>query len=241
LSKVGGKVEVDIRKLDILRATGVAGDVTVKGRGRDIELEDVTGSVMVDGSYSGETHLRRIAGIVRFQSPVTEFRVESVPGELALSLSTLTATRVKGPFIAKAKSKDVQLTDVSEAIELEIGRGDVEIRQSKAPVARLSVEVDSGDVELAFPANAKFSITGETERGEIANSFDDKFKVEMLRKDGARLTGSSGAGPDLRVKTRRGLVNLRKMSAAESASLGSQAPAAAPAKELPAPQKAENQ
>lgn len=241
LNKVGGEVEVDIRKLDILRATGVAGNVVVKGRGRDIELEDVSGSVMVDGSYSGETHLKRISGIVRFQSSVTEFRVESVPGELDLSLSTLTATRVKGPFVVKAKSKDVQLTDVSEAIELEIGRGNVEIRQSKAPLARLNVEVDSGDVELALPANAKFSITGETERGEIANSFDDRFKVEMLRRDGARLTGSSGAGPELRVRTRRGLVNLRKMSAAESASLGAQAPAAAPAKELPAPQKAENQ
>lgn len=241
LSKVGGKVAVDIRKLDILRATGVAGDVVVKGRGRDIEVEDVTGSVMVDGSYSGETRLKRIGGLVRFQSSVTEFRAESVPGELDLSLSTLTATQVKGPFVLKAKSKDVQLAEVTDTIELDVGRGDVEIRQSKTPLSKVNVEVESGDIELALPASAKFSITGETERGEIANSYDDRFEVETLRRDGARLTGSTGTGPELRVRTRRGLFNLRKLSSAESATLGAQPGAKVPDKGLPAPQKAENQ
>jgi DUF4097 and DUF4098 domain-containing protein YvlB len=240
LVKVGGKVNVDIRRLEILRATGVAGDVSIKGRGRDIELEDVTGSVHVDGSYSGETHLKRIGGIVRFQSSVTEFRVESVPGELDLSLSTLTATHLKGPMVVKAKSKDIQLTDVTDAVELEIGRGDVEIRQARSPVAKLSVEVDSGDIELALPTAAKFSIMGETGRGEIANSFDEKFKVET-HNNGAKLMGSSGSGPELRLKTGRGLFNLRKMSAAESASLEPPAAPKAAAKELPVPQKAENQ
>jgi len=240
LVKVGGKVIVDIRRLEILRATGVAGDVSIKGRGRDIELEDVTGSVLVDGSYSGETHLKRIGGIVRFQSSVTEFRVESVPGELDLSLSTLTATHLKGPLVVKAKSKDIQLTDVTEAVDLEIGRGDVEIRQTRSPVAKLSVEVDSGDIELALPTTAKFSIMGETGRGEIANSFDEKFKVET-HNNGAKLTGTSGSGPELRLKTGRGLFNLRKMSAAESASLEPPAAPKAAAKELPVPQKAENQ
>jgi DUF4097 and DUF4098 domain-containing protein YvlB len=239
LVKVGGKVSVDVRKLEILRATGVAGDLTLRGRGRDIELEDVTGSVMVDGSYSGETQLRRIAGIVRFQSPVTEFRVESVPGELDLSLSSLTAVNVKGPVVLKAKSKDVQLTDVTDAIELEVGRGDVEIRQAKLPLARMHVEVDSGDIELALPGAAKFSISGETARGEVANSFDEKFKVEQ-EGGGAKLTGTTGAGPELRLKTRRGLFNLRKMSAAETATVDRPASPAAP-KELPAPQRAENQ
>ncbi len=240
LVKVGGKTNVDIRKMDILRATGVAGDISIKGRGRDIELEDVTGSVMVDGSYSGEVHLKRIGGIVRFQSPATEFRVESVPGELDLSLSTLTATHLKGPMMVKSKSKDIQLTDVTESVEVDIDRGDVEIRQARSPLARLSIEVDSGDIELALPPSAKFSIIGETGRGEIANSFDEKFKVET-NDHGAKLSGASGTGPELRLKTGRGLFNLRKMSAAESASLDApMAPKATP-KELPAPQKAENQ
>lgn len=239
LVKVGGKVSVDIRKLDILRATGVNGDVIIRGRGRDIELEDVTGSVMVDGSYSGETHLKRIAGIVRFQSPVTEFRVESVPGELDLSLSSLTAMNVKGPVVLKAKSKDVQLTDVTDAIELEVGRGDVEIRQARLPLAKMSVEVESGDIDLSLPGTAKFSIKGETSRGEVTNSFDDKFKVE-LDDGGAKLSGTTGTGPELRLKTRRGLLNVRKMSAAETAAVEKPA-VPAPPKELPPPQKAENQ
>lgn len=238
LNKVGGKVDIDIRRLEILRASDVAGDVSVRGRGRDIELEDVRGSVSVDGSYSGETHLKRITGVVRFQSSVTEFRMESVPGELDLSLSSLSATNVKGPLVMKAKSKDVQLTDVSESVQLDIGRGDVEIRQTRIPVSKLDIEVESGDIELALPPAAKFSINGETGRGEVANSFDDKLKVESVNR-GARLVGSMGTGPELRARTRRGLLNLRKMSAAETASVEKAKPA--PQKELPAPQKAENQ
>jgi len=66
----------------------------VKGRGRDIELEDVQGQVTINGSYSGETTLRKIAKPVRFMSNVTEIRMEKVPGEMTLGLSTLTGTNL---------------------------------------------------------------------------------------------------------------------------------------------------
>jgi len=40
---LAGRLRIDTRKSDIIRATGIQGDVEVKGRGRDIELEDVQG------------------------------------------------------------------------------------------------------------------------------------------------------------------------------------------------------
>jgi hypothetical protein len=132
------------------------------------------------------------------------------------------------------------LINETESVEVNIDRGDVEIRQARSPVAKLRVEVDSGDIELALPPSAKFSILGETARGEIANSFDEKFKVET-DNHGAKLSGGSGTGPELRLKTGRGLFNLRKMSAAESASLEAPTAPKPTPKELPAPQKAENQ
>ena len=238
LRNVGGKVEIDSRRLEILRASGVAGDVAVRGRGRDIEMEDVTGAVSIEGSYSGETQLRRIGGTVRFQSAVTEFRMESIPGELSLTLSALNGTKIKGPFVMKAKSKDVQLSEVSDSIRLDVGRGDVEIRQPSAPVAKMDVEVESGDIEVALPPGAKFSIDGETRRGEIANSYSDQLKTESSSK-GGKLTGTLGSGPELRLRTGRGLVNLRKASAVEPAISQPVKPGAL--RTLPPPQKAENQ
>ena len=56
LQNIGGRVKVDTKKSDIVRATGVKGDVELKGRGRDVELEEIAGQVTINGSYSGETH-----------------------------------------------------------------------------------------------------------------------------------------------------------------------------------------
>ncbi|OYW12803.1 MAG: hypothetical protein B7X34_01535, partial [Acidobacteriia bacterium 12-62-4] len=54
LNNVGGNVRADLRRSDIIRATNVKGNVEVKGRGDDVEMENISGTVSVNGSYSGD-------------------------------------------------------------------------------------------------------------------------------------------------------------------------------------------
>ena len=61
LQNIGGKVRADLRGSDLIRGFDLRGDVELKGRGRDIELENVSGQVTISGPYSGETVLRRVA------------------------------------------------------------------------------------------------------------------------------------------------------------------------------------
>lgn len=207
---LAGKLKVETRKSDIIRATGVKGDVELKGKGRDIELEDIQGQVSINGSYSGETTLRNIAKPVRFESNVTQLRLERVPGELQLGLSTLSGANLVGPLILKTtKPKDVRLSEVTDSVSIDVEEGDVEVTQTKLPMPRIDVRVRSGSVELALPTAAKCNLNASTSHGEISNDFDDRLK-QSTEGEGAKLAGSLGGSTEVKLATDRGGITVRK-------------------------------
>lgn len=215
LQNIGGKVRADLRGSDIIRGFDIRGDVELKGRGRDIELENVTGQVTINGSYSGETVLRRVAKPVRFDSSVTNIRFDGLPGEMRLSLNNMSAQNVTGPVEVRTRSKDVELADVAGAVKVETDRGDVAVRQSSGPKAPIQVEVRSGNIDLALPERASFTLDAETNRGAVVNDYNPALK-ESETERGATLKGALGAGPDIRLKTSRGEVSLRKIAPIEA-------------------------
>ncbi|MEJ5368887.1 MAG: hypothetical protein WHT08_11240 [Bryobacteraceae bacterium] len=237
LESIGGRARVDLRRSDIIRALKIRGDVEIKGRGRDIEVEDAAGGVSIEGSWSGETILRRVARAVRFASSRTEVRAGAVPGELRLTLSQLTMTRVAGPVTVRAETKDIQLADVTDAVTVDVDRGDVEIRQPRTDFGRIDAKSGSGDVEVALPPAARFTLRAVTERGEAINEFDPRLRLEQEERRGV-IEGSTGAGPEIRLETRRGRVIIRKLTPAETSSLLGRPPQAPPP---PEPPKALNQ
>jgi DUF4097 and DUF4098 domain-containing protein YvlB len=207
---LAGKLKVETRKSDIIRATGVKGDVELKGKGRDIELEDIQGQVSINGSYSGETTLRNISKPVRFESNVTQLRLERVPGELQLGLSTLSGTNLVGPMVVKTtKPKDVRLSDVTDSISIDVEEGDVEVTQTKLPMPKVDVRVHSGSVELALPTSAKCTLNASTSHGEVNNDFDDRLK-QSTEGQGAKLAGSLGGATEVKLATDRGGITVRK-------------------------------
>lgn len=229
---LSGKLNVETRKSDIIRATGVKGDIELKGRGRDIELEDIQGQVTINGSYSGETTLRNVTKPVRFESNVTQLRLERVPGELQLGLSTLSGTNLIGPLVVKTtKPKDIRLSDVTDSVNIEVDEGDVELTQTKLPMPRVDVRVHSGSVELALPTSAKCNLTASTSHGEISNDFDDRLKQSSDGR-GAKLAGSLGGPTEVKISTERGGITVRKSG---PGMVEPPAPPAPSTKSLPAP------
>jgi DUF4097 and DUF4098 domain-containing protein YvlB len=230
IQNVGSAVRINTRKSDILRVIDAKGDVELKGGGRDVELENIAGQVTINGSFSGETTVRNISKPVRFESSVTNFRVEKVPGELSITLGNLTGTDIVGPLTLDTKSKDVRLTDVSGGVEISVERGDIELRQNKQPLPKTEVRLRSGSIEVALPATAQFTLNAGTDRGNITNDFSEKLKEESDH-GGGKLTGALGTGPEIRLQTGRGDLTVRKIMAGD-------ARPPAPPKELKAPPKA---
>jgi len=207
---LAGRLRVETRKSDIIRASSVQGDVEVKGRGRDIELEDIQGQVTINGSYSGETTLRKIAKPVRFESNVTQIRMEKLPGEMTLGLSTLTGTNLAGPVAVKTQTKDIRLTDVSESLTIDGQSGDVEVTQTKGPVPHMDVRTRSGDIELALPASPKCTLSASTNHGGITNDFEDGRLKQEGDDRSAKLTGALGGPTEVKIETERGSITVRK-------------------------------
>jgi DUF4097 and DUF4098 domain-containing protein YvlB len=214
IENIGGNVRVDTRRSDIVRAVRVKGSLELKGRGSDVELENIEGPVTIAATYSGTLQLRNLAKRVRFESRNTDFTAEGIPGSVRISLSELTGNHLIGPVRLKAQTKDVQITDFTEALNVEVQRGNVGIRPGKAPLTRLDIKTRSGDIDLALAENTKVQMSASTERGDITNDFSTDLQVRSEDR-GATLKGSTGNGPQVQLATVRGSITVRKASAAE--------------------------
>ena len=213
IQDVGSFVRVDLRRSDIIRLMNVAGNVDIKGTGDDVELEDIGGAVVVNGSYSGSLSFRNLKKQLTFTSSNTELSAASVPGQIRFDLGDLTASDVTGPFRLKSRTKDVQLTDITSAVEIDLDRGDIEVRQAKVPMPRMRLVTRSGDLELALPEKATFQLTATTDHGELDNSFGPAFREET-EHGGGTISGRAGTGegPQLEASTRRGSVVVRGLT-----------------------------
>ena len=123
-----------------------------------------------------------------------------------------------------ARSKDVEIEDFTQPLEVSLERGDIHLRPIKLPLARIEAKTKSGNIELALPEAARFTVAAETARGEVDNEFGPALREEGLgpeprgeherRTRSSALRGSTGAGPEIKLLTDRGRITVRKDSSA---------------------------
>ncbi|MFN7921303.1 MAG: DUF4097 family beta strand repeat-containing protein [Bryobacteraceae bacterium] len=210
-SNIGGNVRVDTRRGDIVRAQNVKGTVELRGGGEDIELDTVAGTVMIEGRYSGEIKLRALAKAVRVQESNTEFRAESVPGQIVVGRGNVDGTGLTGPSTVRARSRDVSLRDCTGSISVEVERGDVELRPGRLPLAKVDVRTKSGDIRFEVPEGAAFSIKGSSPKGEVDNQYG-----APLEQNSRKIEGKVGTGPEVTLTSERGRIVVSKGEAGKT-------------------------
>jgi DUF4097 and DUF4098 domain-containing protein YvlB len=230
----GGNVKINTRNSDIIRVVNAKGNVEIAGRGQDVELEGVAGQATVNGSYRGEMTFRNMAKAVRVEDQRGELRCERIPGTVSMSRGEFSGNDIVGPVIVRGQSKDVELSNFTESLEVSVDRGDIDIRPGRLPVGKMDVKTRGGNVTLAVPEAAKFAIEATADRGEIDNSYGAPLRQDRAGKS-SRLEGSVGGGPMLRVHTDRGTIHVHKGS--EMAPPPPPPPSAAPG--VPVPPKVE--
>ncbi len=223
LQNIGGNVRVDTRRSDIIRAVSVKGSVELKGRGADLELQEIGGPVTISASYTGMVQFRNVAKPVRYEAQNTEFTAERIPGQVRMTLSDLNGSDVVGPIRLHARSRDVQLTNFTQSIEIALDRGDVELRPGNVPLSRFDVHTRSGDIEFAVPEKAKLDLSASTDRGEITNDYGSTFTSDNSGH-GASLRGNIGDGPKIVLLTNRGGITVRKSTGTEQSSTMTEVP-----------------
>jgi DUF4097 and DUF4098 domain-containing protein YvlB len=212
LQNIGGDVRVDLRKSDIVRAVGVKGTVDLKGRGNDIELQDIGGQVIVNGTFVGQVQLHNLGKPLRYEGSMVQLNAEKVPGQIRFEPGELTGSNIIGPLRINANSMDVELTDFTQALDLTLSRtGNIGLRPN-SNVPKMDVRTNSGDIDLALPLAAKFDLRLSTERGDAENDYGGPLK-EDEQGHGAVISGVQGAGPQLRLTTNHGHITVRKATA----------------------------
>ena len=212
LESIGGDVRIDLRKSDIIRAIGVKGSVDLKGRGQDVELQNIDGQVTVAGTYTGQIQLSNLVKPLRWEDTQISVSCEKLPGQIHMGLGEFTADNLIGPIRLNARSRDIQLSNFAQALELTLDRGNVDLRPGKT-LPKIEVHTRSGDLELALAEGSKFDLKASTDHGEVHNDFGAPLRVDESTH-GATIVGGSG-GPQLRLETGRGAVTVRKASADE--------------------------
>jgi len=216
LEDIGGDVTVEVRGSDIMRAVKVKGSVELKGRGSDIDLQDIAGTVTINGTFTGNSQLHNLAKPVRIITPYTEFSAEKV-NDMRVTLGNLNASDLTGPVrMTSSRSWDVSLANFTNSLEINLNGGDVDLRPGLLPLAKMDVHSRTGHIELALPQSAKFDLTASSSRGSVDNEFGSPLKLEPTGRRGATLRGSNG-GPSVNISTDSGQVTVRSASAADSA------------------------
>ena len=210
MSNLGGNARVSVRRSDVVYARAVKGNLLISGRGRDVDVQDVQGTVTVDGAFSGNIKFQNVARPVRYTSTQTDLSLERIPGRMEMELGRLQATDIVGPFKLNTNNKDVRLEDFTRDVEITARRGDIVLRTSKAPLGNVTVESSGGNIELELPANARFQLQATTTNGQAENEFGAALKVER-RGSTSEMRGGVAGGAQVRLSTKRGRVVVRKM------------------------------
>jgi hypothetical protein len=209
IQKAAGDVRVDARRSDVIRAVDVKGNVEIESRGSDLELEKIAGDVRIRGSYSGTLEFENLAKPLTFESRQTELRVASLPGRITMDLARFNGEKLVGPVRFVTRSRDVQVADFSNSLEIDTDRGDVEIKALRTPLARIEARSRSGNIRIALPEKAAFQLDATTDSGEAHNDFGASIQVSS---DGpsASMKGAVGNGPLVKLSTGRGSIAVRK-------------------------------
>ena len=186
----------------------VTGNVQVDGEVEDGSVSDVSGSLDFNAGYNGSVQLSHIGQRLHFKSVRTDLQLAKLDGEISMGHGDIRANSVAGPVKLNTRSNEVHLEDVSGEVEVENRNGIVSIRP-KTPLGNIDITNVRGGIELDMPPAAGFRLDAESKDGTIdVNDFS--VSVDNQRRDAtARATVGKG-GPDIRLRTDRGTIQIRK-------------------------------
>jgi DUF4097 and DUF4098 domain-containing protein YvlB len=169
----------------------------------------VTGTLDFDVRlFSGDVQLSHLARPFHVRSLTFDLQSAKLDGEINMRHGDLRGNSVSGPLTLTTHSNEVRLEDVSGDVHVENRNGLIELH-AKEPLGNIDLSNTNSGVELNLPQNATFVLDAESRDGNIDVS-DFPVSVDNNRRD-ATAKGTVGkGGPDIRLRTTRGTIQIRK-------------------------------
>lgn len=214
------------------RVSQVSSDVTIQGRANDISIEDVKGTVHLDGDFMESVKLSRIAKPVSFKSTRTDMDFSQLNGYLNLDSGDLEATSITGPFRLRTRSKDIMLNGISNEVHVQNENGAVEVHVNK--LGGLDVKNAKGDIRIFVPAKSGFQLEAQAHDGEIQSDFSD-LKINNGDNHSSANGSVNGGGPRMVLENEHGTIEIRKGTVVPTPPAGPKIPNSPEPPETPEP------
>lgn len=150
-----------------------------------------------------------------------------VPRNFSIKLSTVQGDvkvfGVEGELEISAVNGDIELGDISGTVLVNSVNGDMNVDFNEVtPGSPMSFTGVNGDMEIAFPADARFTAKMKTEWGDVYTNFDMDIDREGSRSESDSEEGFkiainkwiigkvNGGGPEFLFKTLHGDISIRK-------------------------------
>ncbi|MFP8488856.1 DUF4097 family beta strand repeat-containing protein [Gracilimonas sp. Q87] len=150
-----------------------------------------------------------------------------VPRNFSIKLNTVQGDvnvfDVEGELEISAVNGDIDLGDISGTVLVNSVNGDMNVDfKYITPGSPMSFTGVNGDMEVAFPADSKFTAKMKTEWGDVYTNFDmdidrEGTKSESKSDDGFKIAINkwiigevNGGGPEFLFKTLHGDISIRK-------------------------------
>jgi DUF4097 and DUF4098 domain-containing protein YvlB len=214
------------------RVSQVSSDVTIQGRANDVSIEDVKGTVHLDGDFMESVKLSRIAKPVSFKSTRTDMDFSQLNGYLNLDSGDLEATSVTGPFRLRTRSKDIMLNGISNEVHVQNENGAVEVHVNK--LGGLDIKNAKGDIRIFVPAKSGFQLEAQAHDGEIQTDFTD-LKINNGDNHSTASGSVNGGGPRMVLENEHGTIEIRKGTVVPTPPAGPKMPNVPAIPETPKP------
>ena len=231
VTDLNGNLSLDLQHSSA-RVSQVSSDVTIQGRANDVSIEDVKGTVHLDGDFMESVKLSRIAKPVSFKSTRTDMDFSQLGGYLNLDSGDLEATSVIGPFRLRTRSKDIMLNGVSNEVHVQNENGAVEVHVNK--LGGLDIRNAKGDIRIFVPAKSGFQLEAQAHDGEIQSDFSD-LKIDNGDNRSSATGSVNGGGPRMTLENEHGTIEIRKGTVVPAPPLPPKMPHVPGVRETPEP------
>ena len=102
------------------------------------------------------------------------------------------------------------LDEYSGPVDIEVGRGDVELKPGKGKLARMDVKSHEGNVDISLPPDGVFDLKASAQQGDINNDFGDGLIAGSEGRENS-LHSPKDEGPAIVLNSDRGEISVRKL------------------------------
>lgn len=201
-----GPIEIETR-ISPITLDGISGSATLRSDFGDVVATSIGGSLRIR-TDSADLEVRRARAEVDIQAAGGLLILDEVAGALTVSSGRgeVRASRLSGPADFTADAGAVTVRGFGNS--LSVAGGDAELDIATGTLGGgVTLVTERGDVRLALPPAAAFTLSAETDGGEV----DSEFVLEQHETEGgARGEGRAGSGAErVRISTEGGDIAVR--------------------------------